>query len=187
MEFRNVLIGAYSEQPTIYKLKFGKKNYYIWKGKNLRHSVETICKDIDRFTRLGIKSDHLLKKVVDHVIKKNVLFCTVEVLLQTDNLTELINFENLTLAKAEKDPDCLNTKFEAHIPKWISEPGEPVVKQPTQNKPITATFSPRPVQVSTQKEKINPIAAEIAAKAIPTPSIPSGKSKIMEALSKLKK
>lgn len=183
MNFRNVLLGAYTDQPTVYKLIFGKK-YYIWKGKNLRHSVETICKDIGRFVTNGCNSDHLLKKVIDHVAKNRVMFCKVTVLLQTDNLTELIDFENLILKQSENDPDCLNVKFDAHIPKWILDPGHGDKSKTTQNKPITGTFSSGKVQTPASVDKIKPTRTESPVKTILPPP---GKSKIMDALAKLKK
>lgn len=183
MGYRHVLTGDYTAQPTVYKLNFGKK-YYIFKGKNLFHSVETICNDIDRFLSRGVKDDHLLKKVVEYVKRARILFCKVDVLLQTDNLAHLIEFENLTLAKAKEDPDCLNWKFKAHVPKWIPETGAAAESTSTQNKPITDTFISPVIQVPIQEEKIKPVVKEIA----PEPkSAPASTSRLMEALAKLKK
>lgn len=177
MSFRNVLTGNFTEEPTVYKLHFGKK-YYIWKGKNLKHSVETVCNDIDRFIGKGVPADHLLKKVVDYVTRGRILFCRVEVLLQTVNLSELIDFENLSLKQSKEDPECLNIKFDAHVPKWISEANGQVQNLTTENKPITDTFVNTDVSKHQSRPDLKPVAER-------KPSI--AKSGLMDALSKLKK
>lgn len=178
MSFRYVLNDGYTYQPSVYKLFFGKK-YYVWKGKSLQHSVETIAADLARFVARGCKDDHLLKKVVDHIIRSRVMFFRVEVILQTDNVAELLETENLTLAKSKSDPDCLNVKFEGHVSKWMTEdlPAAPV-KQPAQNKAISATFINPEVSV-----------AHKVAKTVPMPpkNTTTGKVSLMDALSKLKK
>lgn len=177
MSYRYFLSGRFTQQPTVYRLFFGKK-CYTWKGKNLVQSLETICKDIDRFVRNGVPADHLLKKVVDHINAEQILFCRVEVIKQTDNLTELIQFENLILKKCKEDPDCLNVKFEAHIPKWISEPSDLVKEVPTQNKARRDTIPPVEVSKHQPVDEIQPVVEN-------KPSI--GKTSIMDALAKLKK
>lgn len=175
MGFKYVLTGHYTDQPTVYKLYFGKK-YYTWKGKNLNHSVETICNDVNRFIGRGCSPDHLLKKVLDHITRARVLFCRVEVLLQTDNLVELIDFENKMLAAGREDPDCLNVKFEAHIPKWISDHGQDE-KESTSNKPLRDTISYTPVS----KHPSIPVN-----KPAPKKNTSSNALSLMDALEKLK-
>lgn len=177
MSFRNVLTADHTEQPTVYNLYFGKK-YYTWKGKNLEHSVETICRDIDRLIVKGVPPDHNLKKVIDHIIRTRVLFCRVEILLQTDNVAELIEFENLTLEKGKVDPDCLNVKFEAHIPKWISEAGDVPPKSATENKPRRDTLALPGVQTHQSVTKTSPAIKKQSA---------TGKVSLMDALAKLNK
>lgn len=174
MGFKYVLTGDHTDQPTVYKLYFGKK-YYTWKGKMLKHSVETVCNDIHRFIGRGCGPDHLLKKVLEHITRARVLFCRVEVLLQTDNLVQLIDFENKMLAAGKEDPDCLNVKFEAHIPKWISDHGQE--NESTQNKPLRDTISLPHVS----KHQPMPVS-KVAQKKSPS----SNAISLMDALEKLK-
>lgn len=177
MSFRYVITDDHTEQPAVYKLFFGNK-FYIWKGKSLSASVETICRDISRFAVKGYPPDHLLKKVMDYYTRYRPLFCRVEVLIQTDNVTQLIDFENLTLTKFKDDPDCLNIKFEAHVPKWITEPGQPVEKPMALNKPIRETFKQTDVPKVNQVVNNKPIAKENGV---------HHSNKLMDALAKLNK
>lgn len=179
MEYRHVLTGEYTDQPTVYKLYFGTK-YYTWKGKNLKHSVTVICKDISRFQANGCPPDHLLKKVIDHITRYRCLFCRVEVLKQTDNVTELLEFENLTLQKSIEDPECLNIKFEAHVSKWMIDHGQQLpalINKKNENKPITDTLSLPEVSIHQPDHKIKPVK---------TFQAPTGKISLMDALANLK-
>ena len=166
MSYRYVIEGDHSDKPSVYKMFFGKK-YYIWKGSvSLKQSVETIARDIDRFIRKNGAPGHFLEEVVKHVIRARVLKSTVEVLFQTDNMAELIDYEGLTLKKCKEDPNCLNKVFVPYVSKAISG---------TQNKAITDTLKPSTVSTTTEPARSSAAGKESALKP---------KSKLMDALAK---
>lgn len=158
MGYRFTINGSYNADPTVYKVIFGTK-FYIWKGKNLRQSVEIMSEDIDRFLRKGIDQKHLLAKVINHITRSRVISCRVEPMLQTDNLAELIEYERTELINSKENPDCLNQVFEPHIPKWIGEvlstvketDQEAVKIVQIENKPLRATIT-KPVVSMPEKQ-----------------------------------
>jgi transcriptional regulator of met regulon len=165
MGYRYNIIGDYNSLPTIYRINLGSK-FYIWKGKSLRQSMETLSEDIDRLVRNGVAADHLLANVVLHV-KRTRPSCTIEVLLQTDNLAELIEFERTTLINCKENKDFLNKNSEPYMPKWILEAtGQPLPAvehmdkvrkdeiNTTENKAITDTFVAPDVSTHAKGEDI---------------------------------
>lgn len=186
MQFKSEIVGDYTGQPTIYKLTLGSK-FLIWKGKSLRQSVDTLCRDIDRLIGRTVPDDHLLSKAIEYVTRHRIVMCKAEALFQTDDLAELINYERDALINSKENTDCLNVNLEPHIPKWIGEamslPAkvdmEPVTEEitPASNKAITDTFIPSGVPIPA-------IAPETPAK--PKESLAERARRIADTMEKLK-
>lgn len=140
-----VITPGYSQDPVVYRIDVGKR-YFIWKGKNLDQSLTWLPDDLSNKILNGAKQNDLLYELVNYMRRFRAHELTVSVLLQTSDPNELIEFERLQLEQAEKDPNCLNTVFVPHVPKWLG---------PNENKAITATIS-KPTIISPKKELKSP-------------------------------
>lgn len=120
----------------VYRLWYGEK-YVIAKGKNLAGSVFLIQKGLAYFLAGGGKaSEHSAAGVQGEGHKegqgKNTFYFQfysfvkanpglewkVEVILESDNGYQLLKREQIELATAMKDKNCLSGNVEAYIPKF---------------------------------------------------------------------
>jgi hypothetical protein len=161
--------------PSVYKLHFGPKKYFIWKGKTLAGSVEQNCIDIFKLLWGNPKPEHAFTPMVAHIKHGRTMECIVEVVMQSALPGEILKAEKQLLTTGKEDPNCLNTIFQPHIPKWMAEELGPKAQVPRQNKPVRETFVPETNKV-TQKEDRKPVATNTA---------PSKLNKLVNAYSKL--
>lgn len=189
-QFKNPDQKLVMDQPAVYKLHFGQK-YFIWKGKTLRGSLELNATDIRKMLWGTPNPAHAFAPVIAYIKKARILKIEVEVIIQTDDLKQLLKKENELLAIGSKDAACLNTIYQAHIPKWLAEALNPVkaapigpvpvtdkVKEPTLNKALKTTFDQPVDKVPVTK----PVKSTTAIKMAP------GKlNKLQQAFQKLNK
>lgn len=176
----------YTNQPSVYKLFFGTR-YFIFKGKLFPGSPEQNLSDIYklRWARQQ-KIDHIFYPVVEHIKRTRVLSCTVEIILQTDDVHDLVEMERKLLQVCKEDPNCLNRHFEPIIPKWIAEQLSPV-SIGSGSLPVKVD----PVKSSPVQKKEAPVGKIIPSteksKPVQPKNEPTGKfSAIMDAFDQLK-
>lgn len=130
--FRMRLPQEIPTEPCIIKILAGKK-FFIWKVKDLVNQSVQISNDIDRKIRKGMKDKDLFTGLVNYIIKSRVVLCHIEVIFKSNNIQELIDFEQLELNKNIRTTNCLNTEPVAYQSEWIKS---------ALNKARTDTFSP---------------------------------------------
>jgi hypothetical protein len=122
MERVNIKIeGSFSDLPCVYKMKLGKtKKFFIWKTNKLKPSLVGMSKDLQRKIDKGCDDQDIFCKLASYMRARSVRNITVEVLVETDNLVDLLDQEKNILNEAKSDRiNCLNSSFEPYIPGWI--------------------------------------------------------------------
>lgn len=135
--FRMRLPQEIPTEPCIIKIFAGKK-FFIWKVKDLVNQAAQISKDIDRKIRKGTSENDLFTGLINYLIKSRVVLCYIEVVFKSNNIRELIDFEQIELDKNIETPNCLNTNPKAYYSKWV---------EMALNKPLEDTLSSTDVSV----------------------------------------
>ena len=143
----------YPSRTCVVKYWFGTK-YFIWKALHLHQSCDQVFRDLNNKIgkyKMGTLSElDLFYKVAKHCHTSRCIFATVEVLLMTDDLHELIAFDRDLLQKSIGDPKCLNISADQYLPGWL--------KTVTQNKAL---------QSNKISSVTNPIAKRVDIKSEP--------------------
>ncbi len=115
-------IPLYNERGCVFKLFWGEK-YVIVKCKYFARARTLIETGLKYFLKNN-HHDNLYHKLFLHI--KNTPFNTfnVEFLFKRDNPYELLKNEQIELDKSCTDNNCLNTSFEAYIPKYTQVNGK---------------------------------------------------------------
>jgi hypothetical protein len=108
----------YRSVTCVYKIHMGSK-FIIWKALNLKQGAEQVCKDLDRKVRLGCNTGDFFCRAAEHIKRHRPSELVIEVLLQSDNHAELIEFETKILNDNKDNPSCLNINISPYIPAWI--------------------------------------------------------------------
>ena len=120
---------TYGSPFAVYRVWFGKKYYFVWKGKSLHKSAQQLAESIERYLRMGKDepSDQLYH-VCAHIKRSKVQRAHVEV-LATDFIREgttagidvykVLKMEQALIKEADGDTYCLNNNEQAYIPKWM--------------------------------------------------------------------
>lgn len=137
----------YQCKTCLVKIWFGKK-YFFWKSKSLRQSAEQVCRDLSRKARNGCSETDLFFNVATYVRRYRIPACVFEVILTTENHTQLVEYEAKLLKKFYGTSDCLNNTPEPYIPAWIKM---------TSNKALQSTIIPTDVQVHDHGGEINTV------------------------------
>lgn len=133
--------------PCVYKMTVGKR-YFIWKGKSLQQSLNTMSKDLERKIdpdrKSALSEDDLFYCMATYMRRFRIYQVFVDVLLETPDPEELLAFEAEALALAQGDPECCNQVFVPHVPGWIAQQSKtPGLKTP----PAAAKPIPKPQPV----------------------------------------
>jgi len=185
IEFK--IIGETSSNPCVFRIEAGTK-YFIWKSPDIFKTLKSLSKDLDVKIK-NCKPDDLFYKLVTHICQYRTFKLSAKVLFETENHAELVKFEMDILAKAEKDPHCVNVSFLPYQPKWINL---------SENKAISATLPKSkliaPVNIKSIKEPVKKQEKTADnSKTIPAENktLPIQKGvdleSVKEALAKLKK
>lgn len=112
----------YQSNTCVVRYWFGKK-YFIWKALHLKQSCDQVFRDLNNKiarVKMGtLSDDDLFSKVAIYCSKYPATVALVEVLLETDDLQKIIEFDQAVLAQAMGDPNCLNLSTEQYIPGWL--------------------------------------------------------------------
>jgi hypothetical protein len=149
----------YGSGTCVVKFTFGQegKKFFIWKCLKLHASCEQVFRDLNRKIANGCKDTDLFFRVVEYCRKSRINLATVEMLYQSDNLPDIMAFDQQVLAASAGDPNCLNLNFDQYIPKWLDGV--------TANKALQSTFSVKPNTHIAKKVKLAPVAKEIPTEA----------------------
>lgn len=151
---------SHPDKPCVYRMNFGKR-YFIWKGKNLQHSLKTISKDLGRNTEKLPSEENLFYSMAAYMKRFRVFHITVDVLLETDDHQELLNFEQRELARCQGDPDCCNTVFVPHVPAWMAAaPVKIPAPEIKKAQPVKETSNKAPEPTEETLPDIVPVKAE---------------------------
>jgi hypothetical protein len=104
-------------QGCVFKL-YWSKFYIVIKVKTFLRQRTIIQESLDRFLRKGTPDHHytsFFEYIKDHPGEN----FRVEVLFESENPYMLLKHEQIWLDKSKNDIYCLNTIFEAYIPKGI--------------------------------------------------------------------
>lgn len=123
---------TYGSGPAVFKVYFGRKKdfYFIWKGKSLLQSCQSLAEQLERYLRLkkNIETDQLYH-VANHIRKTNCRTAEVDVISNDFmgkegygpiNGYQMLKLEQQMLWDAASDPYCLNNNAEAYEPAWLS-------------------------------------------------------------------
>jgi hypothetical protein len=168
---------VYTTDPAVYKLHFGSK-YFIWKGLKFKASVEQNLSDIQKLIHRPPAANHLFSAISSYLNRTTVKRCTVELVLQTDDVKQLLAKEQELLDQGRNDQNCLNVEFIPHIPKWMNQANEvPVIKTGSIKIPDqvnSAAFERADVKISITRPAANPVEKPAPAAppvtAVPKPS-----------------
>jgi hypothetical protein len=145
----------YPSNTCLVKIWFGKK-YFIWKAKALKQTADQVCRDLSRKVRLGCPETDLFYQVCQYIKRGRILSCTFEVIMATENHTELVNAERELLKTSFGTPECLNNNPEPYLPSWINT---------ASNKAPGATILSPGVETDTKQPEIKPMPPEMASNA----------------------
>lgn len=113
----------YYSNYAVYKIWFGKY-FFIWKGKSMLQSAETIAVFIERACRLsGNDSAHYLYHVVGYINRARVTKAYLEIVEIADfddkDWLKYLQIEHNLLTAHKNDPYCLNNNFSVYVPDWM--------------------------------------------------------------------
>lgn len=105
----------------VFRINAGSK-YFIWKTKLLDSSITSMSKDLSSKIKPGnLKDNDLFFNLVNYIKRYRIFALTINVLLETKDVNELLSFEENSLKDSELDPNCLNNSLIPYRPKWINE------------------------------------------------------------------
>lgn len=159
----------YHSKTCVVKYTFGTK-YFIWKALHLKQGTEQVFRDLNnkiaRYKTGALSEDDLFYNVAKHCSKARVIFATVEVLLESDDLCQILEFDKQQLANCAGDTNCLNLSSEQYLPAWL--------KCVTSNKALQSIISP-PAYIPTKQEvDLKPQAKEISVEPKLAPTETTG-------------
>ena len=108
---------------SVYKLYSGSK-YIVVMGKSMYWSVESINMDIERFFKglnpnPELNKNNLYSKFYKYLIENPNSKLEIKMVASTDNAYQLLKNCQIELDKGKMDTNCLNSKFEPYINKWL--------------------------------------------------------------------
>ena len=107
----------YSVKGCVFKLFWGEK-YVIIKCHLLARAKTNIETSLSYHLKTGMH-DKLYEKFFDYIKSHPFYSFSVEILFQSDNPYQLLVHEQIELDKAKQDHNCMNTSFDAYVPKKI--------------------------------------------------------------------
>ena len=109
---------------AVYKIWFGKC-FFIWKGKSMLQSVQTIATLLERAQRTGTDDTNFLHHVVGYVNRSRVTKGYVEIVKIADfddkDWLSYLQAEQNLLNAHKNDTECLNNNFVAYVPDWMGK------------------------------------------------------------------
>jgi len=115
--FNFTLKGNHKSVSAIVKIWIGSK-YMIWKFKAIGQGMEKLNQMFNSKLRNGVQEYDLFKKAVHYVLKEDITHGVVEVLMKSNDICELYEFEK-SLLKG-KDSNRLNINKVPYIPAWMN-------------------------------------------------------------------
>lgn len=147
----------YHSKTCVVKYTFGTK-FFIWKALHLKQGTEQVFRDLNnkiaRYKTSTLSEDDLFYNVAKHCSKARVIFAQVEVLFESDDLCQIIEFDKQQLQNSIGDQNCLNLSAEQYLPGWL--------KCVTLNKALQSIISP-PASIPTREVlDVKPALKEIS-------------------------
>lgn len=114
--------NKYYSNFSVYKIWFGK-HFFIWKGKSMIQSAQTVATLIERGIRTQPDDTNFLHHVIRHIIKNRVTRGFVEIVDIADfddtDWMKFLKTEQELLTAHKNDKLCLNNNFTAYVPEWM--------------------------------------------------------------------
>ena len=107
---------------AVYKIWFGKY-FFIWKGKSMLQSVQSVAIMIERGLRNHPDDTNFLYHVIAYIKRARVTRAEVEIVEIADfddkDWMKYLKLEQELLTAHKNDQYCLNNNFVAYAPEWM--------------------------------------------------------------------
>lgn len=159
----------YPSTTCVVKYTFGTK-FFIWKALHLHQSSNQVFRDLNskiaKYKMGTLSEDDLFYRVAQHCSKARVIFATVEVLFESEDFCEIMEFDQQELNRSAGNSNCLNLSTEQYLPGWL--------KCVTPNKALQSIISPPADKTTTEVPDVKPALKEISvAPKLAPPEIPT--------------